>query len=153
MYSEIVTVAGQQYRKAAWPRRIAARLIDILVVIAVCAIAGENLLVLTVPLSIIYLLLGNGFLRGQSLGKRLSVIKVIDATHGRQCSVIQELVRQRYLFFTSPLFLALNAFDSAQGCFDKPELYVVRTSQFTPEEREAMREKPAKLDLAGMRNT
>src|SRR4051812_45543145 len=98
MHSEIVTVAGQQHSKATWPRRIAARVLDPVLLIAVCTVAGENWLPLTIPLSIIYLLIGNALMRGASVGKRLTGLKIIDATHGRPCSVIQDLVRHRYLF-------------------------------------------------------
>ena len=153
IHSEIVTVAGQQYSKATWPHRIAARLFDIVLVITVCTVAGESLLPLTVPLSIIYLFIGNGLFRGASLGKRVTGLTIIDAKHGRPCSVIQDLVRHRYLFFANPVVLLLTAYDSAQGHFDNPELYIVRTTPPTPAQREALREKPAKLDLAGMRAT
>jgi RDD family len=153
MHFEIVTVAGQQYHKATWPRRIAGRLLDITLLVGACTVAGENFLVITVPLSIVYLLIGDGLLRGASLGKRLTGMKVIDAKHGGPCSIIQDLVRHRYLFFTNPVFLLLTAYDSAQGCFDNPELYIVRTTPLTTAEREARCEKPAKLDLAGMRVT
>lgn len=55
------------------------------------------------------------------------------------------------LLFSNPIFLLLTAYDDAQGCFDKPDIYVVSTAPITDAEREVMREKPAKLDLAGMR--
>lgn len=153
VHSEIVTVAGQQYRKATWPRRIGARLIDILLLIIICTLAGESLLPLTFLLSVIYLFIGNALLRGASVGKRLTGLKIVETKHGGPCGVIQDLFRHRYLFFYNPIFLALSAYDSAQGYFDKPELYVVRTAPPIPEERAAQQEKPAKLDLAGMRAT
>lgn len=153
MHSEIVTVAGQQYRKATWQRRIIARLIDISLLIVTCTLAGESFLPLTIPLSIIYIFTGNALLRGASVGKRLTGMKIIDAKHGRACGVIQDFFRHRYLFFFNPIFLALSAYDSVQGYFDKPELYVVCTAAPTTEERAALQEKPAKLDLAGMRAT
>lgn len=153
MSSEIVTIAGQQYRKATWPRRIAARLIDIVIVSGVCTIAGESLLLLTGPISICYLLLGNAVLRGRSVGKRLTGMRIINSKHGGPCSMMQDLIRHRYLFFTNPIFLLLTAYDSSEGYFDEPELYVVLTTPLTLTEREALREKPAKLDLEGMRTT
>jgi RDD family protein len=153
MPSETVTIAGQPYRTASWRRRIVARAIDLTLVNFVCAIGGASFALLTLPLSVVYLLAGNALLRGQSLGKRLTAIKVIDAKHGSPCRVVQELIRQRYLFFSNPIFLALTAYDSAQGHLDKPEFYVVGTSEFIPEVSEAPREKPAKLDLAGIQAT
>jgi hypothetical protein len=150
---DIITVAGQQYRKARWSRRILGRLIDIVLLILTCTLAGERLLVFTVPLSMGYLVFGNALLGGRSIGKRMTGMKIIDAKHGGPCSTIQDLVRHRYLFFSNPIFLLLTAHDTARGCFDKPELYVVRNSPLTSAEREALKEKPAKLDLLGMRAT
>ncbi|MCE9610608.1 MAG: RDD family protein [Chthoniobacter sp.] len=151
MPSEIVTVAGQPYRLATWPRRITARVIDVVIAVFTCGLPGEAIGRYLYPFGIVYLVLGSAILRGQTAGKVLMGIGVIDATHGRRCTFGQELVRSRYIFYYNPIFLALSAFDAARGCFEKPETYVVRTAQFTPEEREMMREKPARLDLTGMR--
>lgn len=159
MLPEIVTVAGKDYRLARWPRRIMARFIDVAIAIVVCiavgVAGGDDWLTLAIPLTLAYLVLGSALLGGQSLGKRVLGIKVIDAKHGRPCGVMQDIVRQRYLLYYNPLFLALSAFDTAQGYHDQPELYVVRTSEVTASDRaarqEVAKEKPAKLDLAAMR--
>jgi len=155
MESDIITILGQQYRRATWPRRIAARLIDIFVVIGIwmvgTRILGDGWLAFAVPLAIIYLLIGNALFGGRSLGKRLIGIRIVERRHGGPCSVIQDLVRHRYLFFANPIVLLLTAYDASQGCFDEPELYVVFASPLTSTERETLKEKPAKLDLAGMR--
>ena len=121
--------------------------------LGICTLAGESLLPITVPLSGVYLLVGNALLRGRSIGKRLTGLKIIDARHGGYCSVGQDLIRHRYLFFYNPIVLLLTAYDVSEGCFETPEIYVVLTSPLTLSERELLREKPAKLDLEGMRTT
>lgn len=153
MNTEIVTVAGQQYHKADWPRRILARLVDGMLVFVAWGIFGGWLLLFAVPLGLAYLLMGNALCGGRSLGNRMAGLKVIDAVHGGPCSAIQELVRHRYILFYNPLFVLLTAYDTTQGCFDKPELYVVRDGPLTLEEQEELREKPAHLNLAGLRDT
>jgi uncharacterized RDD family membrane protein YckC len=151
--NDFITVAGQQYRKATWPRRILGRLIDIALVLVLCTLGGERLFALTMPLSMAYLVFGNALLGGRSIGKRMAGMKIIDANHGRPCSLLQDLVRHRYFYFGNPIVLLLIAYDTAQGHFDKFAVYVVRNSPLTSSEREALKEKPAKLDLVGMRAT
>jgi len=158
---EIVTIGKEKYYKATWPRRIAARLIDLALVAGVylvAALASGKFLLLAIPVSLLYLVIGNGLFEGASLGKALTGLVVLDAKHGCPCSVIQDLVRQRYLFcFKFPILLFIML-DSAKGEFDKPEVYVVRKRPLTAAEREEAQrarsvstEKPARLDLAAMR--
>jgi hypothetical protein len=147
MPPEIVIIAGRQYCKANWSARITGRVIDVVFVMFVVAIFGP----VAWLFGIVYLLFGNAFMGGQTLGRRAAGVKVIDSKEGRPCTFFAELLRQRYLFFANPIFLLLSAYDSSQGYFDKPELYVVRTAPPTSTELERPPEKPAKLDLAGMR--
>ena len=153
MRENIVTVGGLLYRRATWPRRIAARAMDVAILVSFCALCGGELLPFTVLLSIVYLFLGNGLLRGRSIGKRMAGLKIIDARHGGSITAVQDFVRHRYLFFYNPIFLLLTAFDASRGYFDKPETYVVPTKPLSPEEIEALKEKPAKLDLEAMRKS
>ncbi len=150
MRENIVEVAGQYYRRATWPRRIFARGIDLLFFVMLWAMSGEVLRVILSLLFIAYVFIGNGLFR-RSLGKRLAGIKVIDARYGGPITPIQDFVRHRYLFFYNPLFLLLTAYDASQGCFDKPETYVVDATPVTPAEVDTIKEKPAKLDLKAMR--
>lgn len=153
MNEDIVTVAGLHYRRAAWRRRIVAGAIDILLLAAFCILLGGPLLALTVPLSIVYLFIGNGLLRGRSIGKRVTGLKIIDARHGVPITPVQDLIRHRYLLFANPLFLALTVFDQSQGSFDKPETFVVAATPVPPDEIQTPREKPAKLQLEAMRKS
>lgn len=153
IHENIVTVAGQHFRKASWPRRIVARLIDVLLVATICALSGSSLLLFTLLLSIIYLSIGNSLLAGRSIGKRLTGLKAIDARHGCPVTPIQDLVRCKYILVTSPIFLALNALDESRGCFDKPEAFVVMATPLQAGEIAMLQEKPAKLDLEGMRRS
>jgi hypothetical protein len=153
MRAEIVTVAGQRYSLASWRRRAGAAVLDIAFLaglISLDAVAGEWLLALTIPCALFYAFFGNALLQGATIGKRLMGIKVIDARHGSPCTYMQDFVRHRYLFLGSFLFLVLSAFDSAQGAFSRPEVYLVRTVPPLPSD-ESPPEKPAKLDLAGMK--
>ena len=147
MPPEIVTIAGRPYCKAKWPARITGRVIDLVFVMIATAIFGPVAWLFGIP----YLLFGNAFMGGHTLGRRAAGIKVVDSKEGNPCTLLPEIVRQRYFFYANPIFLLLSAHDSAQGYFDKPELYVVRIAPPTPAELEKPPEKPARLDLAGMR--
>jgi len=150
MRGNIVEVAGQYYRRATWPRRILARGIDVLLFVIVWSMSGEALRIVVSLLFVGYVFIGNGLFR-RSLGKRIAGIKLIDARYGSPITPVQDFVRHRYLFFYNPLFLLLTAYDASQGCFDKPETYVVHSNPVTPAEIDIMQEKPAKLDLEAMR--
>ena len=151
MHERVVEIAGRHYRRATWSRRILAQTIDIVLIIVIIAAGGENLALITVPAAIIYLLCGSGLLGGRSVGKRLTGLKIIDARHGGACSPVQDFVRHRYLFFANPIFLMLSAYDTSQGYFDTPETFVVEANALSTAEEEALREKPARLDLEAMR--
>ena len=156
MHEDIVTVAGKSFRRASWPRRIVGRLIDLIFLMffnIACSLVSEGLAGISLILSGFYLLFGNGLLGGSSLGKRLTGQKVIETRYGGPCSWIQDGMRHKYLFFVNLLFLILLAYDSSQGCFDTPETYVVLTKPLTSDELDTLKEKPAKLNLAGLRET
>jgi hypothetical protein len=157
MHFEVITVAAQQYRLATWPRRIVARIMDLLLVVEIWITAGTWFLPVGVAISVVlsgvYLLIGNGLLRGRSIGKRLAGLKIIDARHGGPCTVLQDFIRHRYLLFSNPVFLLLTAYDASKGLLEKPELYVVMAEPLTSTETEERKEKPAKLNLAGLRET
>lgn len=146
-------MAGKQFQRATWRQRIVARGIDVLFLAGLCALLGGNLLPLTISLSVIYLLIGNGLLAGRSIGKRLTGLKVIDARHGGPITPLQDFIRQRYVLFASPLFLLLTAFDESQNCFDKPETFVISAAPVLPKDTETPLEKPAKLQLEAMRKS
>ncbi len=154
MHEDIITVAGLQYRKASWFLRVVAQMIDVALVFGLCVITARSLALSLIMLlvAVIYLLVGSGLLRGATLGKRLVGIKVMEARHGGPCSVIQDFLRHRYLLFANPVFLLFMAYDSAQGSLDQPETYVVHADPVTIPEVEVVPAKPAKLDLAGMRD-
>jgi uncharacterized RDD family membrane protein YckC len=129
MAEKEVTVAGEHYELATWPQRIVAKSID-LVVVVIIFVVGETIFPSTGYLaSTVYLFSGNGLLLGRSIGKRIVGLRVIDARHGRPISMVQDLVRHRYLLFLNLIFLFLTAYDESQGCFDKPETYVVKASE------------------------
>ncbi len=150
MDTEIITAGSQQYQVAGWPQRVVARGLDIGLIMVGCALGGEMVGGFLTLGGIVYLFLGSGLMSGASLGKRAMGLKVIEARHGGPCSVMQDLIRQRYLLYYNPVFIMLIAYDSAKGCFDRPETYVVHATPMTAAEREVPQEKPAKLDLAGM---
>ncbi|MCX6847838.1 MAG: RDD family protein [Verrucomicrobia bacterium] len=173
MDSVIITAGSQQYRVAGWPRRVVARGLDFVVIIVGCCVAGEYLSQMldmvwllgarsvsgrmagafVVPVGIIYLFLGNGLMKGASLGKRVMGLKVIDARHGGPCGVLQDFLRQRYIFSGNPISLVLTFYDSVADRLLEQETYVVHATPLTLVEREVPPEKPAKLDLAGMGET
>lgn len=173
MDSDIITAGSQQYRVAGWPRRVVARGLDFIFIIGVCILGGEYLarmlemiwllgarsvsgrmaVAFVLPAGIIYLFLGNGLLKGASLGKRVLGLKVIDARHGGACGVLQDFLRQRYLLNNNPISLVLTFYDSVTDRLFEHETYVVHASPLTVVEREVPPEKPAKLDLAGMGET
>ncbi|HWB60285.1 MAG TPA: RDD family protein [Chthoniobacteraceae bacterium] len=117
MHENIVSVAGLHYRRATWPRRIAARMIDIAILTAFCVLTGETYRPLAVLLSIIYLFLGNGLLGGRSIGKHIMGIKVIDARHGGAITPAQDFVRHRYLFYYNFIFFAFVRLGRGKGLF------------------------------------
>jgi hypothetical protein len=147
MRDKVVTVAGRNYRRATWPRRLLARGVDLVLLCVACTLAGTMLLPLTVPLSFVYLVLGDGLLAGRSIGKRFTGLKVIETRHGAACTPMQDFVRHRYLFFANPMFLLFSAYDSAQGYFDTPETYVVATTPLASEEVERLKPKPPPENL------
>lgn len=167
MDPEIITVAGRLYRRAGWPQRVAAKVIDLLLVFVWLGVAGahasatgsvvEGVVVPLVALG--YFLAGNGLLHGASVGKRLIGLKVIDGTHGASCGVALDLLRHRYLLMANPLFLVLTAYDASQGCFEKADHYVVQVEPVSAAEVKAKvdealaQQRPAKLDLAGLKGT
>lgn len=152
--SAIVPIAGQHYRKAPWSQRIMARVIDLVLLSVGCAMAGAPFTGLVGIFGLIYFLVGDALFGGATAGKRLLRIKVIDARHGGPPTFFQDLLRHRYLFFFNFVFLALTAYDTARGDFDTPEVWVVCADPVSPPQPEKTPgEKPAKLDLAGMRET
>lgn len=156
MHEDIVTVAGKPFRRASWRRRVVGRLIDLVFLMLVnvaSALVNEPLGVVSMILSGFYLLFGNGLLGGGSIGKRLTGQRVLETRHGGPCSWIQDGMRHKYLFFLSLPFLILLAYDSSQGCFDTPETYVVLAKPLTAAEMETLKEKPARLNLAGLHET
>ena len=153
MREDIVIVRDVYYRLPRRSRRIASWTIDLLLLASICILLGVTLLPFTIPLAVIYLFLGNGIFGGRNMGKRIMGLKIIDAKHGCAITPLQDLVRHRHALFHSPVFLALAAFDSLQGNFDKPETYVVIAKPLTSDEIAALAEKPAKLDLEGMRRS
>ena len=117
MRDKVVTVAKQNYQRATWPHRLLARGFDLGPVAMLCILAGSTWLPLTVIVSILYFVIGDGLLAGRSIGKRLTGLKVIETRHGGPCTLTQDFIRHRYVLFTNPIFLVLSAYDSSQGCF------------------------------------
>ena len=173
MDSDIITAGSQQYRVAGWPPRVVARVLDFIFIIVVGSLAGDYLAqmldmvwllgarsvsgnlaaVVVLPAGFIYLFLGSGLTMGASLGKRAMGLKVIDSRHGGPCGVLQDLLRQRYLLYGNPVFMALLAYDATRGALDRQATYVVLAKPLTAAERDVPPKKPAKLDLAGMGET
>ena len=112
-----------------------------------CILAGSTRLPLTVIVSILYFVIGDGLLAGRSIGKRLTGLKVIETRHGGPCTLTQDFIRHRYVLFANPIFLILSAYDSSQGCFETPETYVVRATPLTAEEVEVLQPKPLPENL------
>jgi hypothetical protein len=77
-------------------------------------------------------------------------LKVIEARHGGPCGVLQDFLRQRYIFSGNPISVVLTFYDSVTDRLFEQETYVVHATPLTAAEHEVPPEKPAKLDLAGM---
>ena len=154
MRADIVTIAGQQYGKAAWSRRIVAQMIDLALVLFACAMVGKSfvLSLIMIALSTAYFLVGCGLMKGATVGKRLVGIKVLETRHGGPCSVIQEFLRHRYLLFANPVFMLFMAYDSAKGSLEHGETCVVQDMPVKVEEGKVPDSRPARLDLNGMRD-
>lgn len=154
---EIITAGVHQYRLAGWMQRGMACMVDLGLIVVASGLGGDVLGGLIVLAGIGYWFIGSGLMDGASVGKRVMGLRVIDARHGGPCSVLQDLHRHRYLLNINPVFIALRAYDAAQGHLELPETYVVKAAPLTAAEKdvgsEAIREKPAKLDLSGMGET
>lgn len=173
MDSDIITAGGRQYRVAGWQRRVVARALDLVLIMVGCGLGGESLARLldmtrllggrsvsgeaaaafVLPVALFYFFLGNGLLKGASLGKRVVGLKVIEARHGGPCGVLQDFLRQRYFLNTNPISLVLTFYDSVMDRLYEQETYVVEAAPVTVAESEVPPGKPAKLDLAGMGET
>ena len=101
----------------ASPReRLRARFLDGLILVPIwilldAAAPGDRtlltiVLIIVVPLVVSYLLLADALPRGQSIGKRIMKLSVVDATTGQPCTVWQSFVRNVF-------FLVLGIIDWA----------------------------------------
>ncbi|MBN8420512.1 MAG: RDD family protein [Verrucomicrobia bacterium] len=154
MSTDVITIAGQQYSKAAWSRRIVAQIIDLALVLFACAMVGKSfvLSLIMIALSTAYFLIGSGLMKGATVGKRFVGVKVLETRHGGPCSVVQEFLRHRYLLFANPVFMLFMAYDSAKGSLEPLETCVVQDMLIKVEEGKVPESKPARLDLNGMRD-
>jgi uncharacterized RDD family membrane protein YckC len=97
-----------EYETASVVQRVLAHAIDSALVVMVIAFAGAILgledaasvllfmLVLVVALG--YRILGDSYLGGHAIGKRIVGIRVQDARHGRPCTHMQSVIRNCILF-------------------------------------------------------
>lgn len=154
---EIITAGMHQCRRAGWRQRVLARIVDLGLIMVGSGIGGDVLGGPIVLAGIVYWFIGSGLMDGASVGKRIMGLRVIDARHGGPCSVMQDLLRHRYLLSLNPVYIALRAYDAAQGHLENAETHVVKAALLTAAEKDAVsevaREKPAKLDLSGMGET
>src|SRR6201995_1550919 len=97
MHEKLVTVAKRNYRRPAWPHRLLARGLDLVVLAIFGTIAGTTWLALIVTVAIVYFAVGDGLLAGRNIGKRLTGLKVIETRHGGPCTLIQDFIRHRYV--------------------------------------------------------
>lgn len=107
--------AARRPRHASLPQRIAALLIDLAIVMVAGAIPvlmlpaslsdDAVMLVAALPMAV-YLLLRDGLPDGQSLGKRLLRIRVVDAD-GAACTAWRSIVRNLFLLTLSNLITLL----------------------------------------------
>ncbi|MDF5731989.1 MAG: RDD family protein [Rhizonema sp. PD38] len=88
---------------ASLAQRFFAQLIDSLIVIAIVilsvSILPESVVRVGVYLSLFYLLFADAIKGGQSFGKQVMQISVVDATSKRPCTLIKSLIRNLSLAF------------------------------------------------------
>jgi uncharacterized RDD family membrane protein YckC len=80
---------GSPYPKAALLPRAIARLADVVVSLALSAVAGEA----GVIAGFLYLLIADALFNGQSIGKRISGIKVVHVSTRTSANVVQSVIR------------------------------------------------------------
>jgi hypothetical protein len=158
MAGTIVNVGKQEYVLASRKRRALAGVVDFSVAFGPLFFLGDYGAVFILP-ALAYLFMGDGILRGQRLGKRLLGLKVIDARHGTPCTPFQDFIRncgRASVFSYGGLGAILRAYDHAVGNVPaQPEIYVILTRSVTDADRPPAPppEKPAKLDLEGMKGS
>jgi|GEM_PF-3513159 len=162
MDSDIITAGTQHYRVAGWLPRVVARVLDIFFIVGVCAVGGEYLkravskemaVACVLLVSALYLLIGNGLMKGATLGKRLVGLKVIEARHGGPCGVLKDFLRQRHIFSGNPISMVITFYDSVTERLLEQETHVVHATPLKEAGREVPPEIPAKLNLDGMGET
>ena len=93
---------------ASWDDRLAARVVDIIVAGAI-AVAGflpalgsktvaETTGRISIFTALAYFLIADGIWNGQSLGKKLARIRVVDARTGRPCTILKSVLRNCLLW-------------------------------------------------------
>ena len=151
-----------KYREAPWVRRIPAKMVDFFFVPTV---SGSAISLSSFPLPpaltvisagllmYLYLLLADGF-KGQSVGKRLFGLKVVNYQTGSPCTFFESFVRNIGFFGLARIWqIAEEEHGMQVGNYkgtiviDVREFKTSAASETPPEPP-----KPAKLDLEGIAN-